>query len=71
MAIGELAVVHVFEQVKLGNRLRLITYGTAKNDRKFVELQRCIMIGAVLFASNYAYHCTTGAQVWMLFALIT
>ncbi len=49
----EPVVVYIFEQVKFGNRLRLITYGTANNDRKFVELQRCIMIGAVLFASNY------------------
>ena len=64
-------MVYIFEQVKFGNRLRLITYGTANNDRKFVELQRCIIIGAVLFESKYAYYCTTGAQAWMLFALIT
>ena len=37
---GSHTVANIHEQVKLGNHLRLLTYGTANNDRNFVELQR-------------------------------
>ena len=55
-------------QVKLGNRLRLLTYGTANNDRNFVELQRCLR--ASILVCQYALTSATGVRVWMPFALI-
>ena len=51
-----LAVTHLHVQVKLENRLRLLTYGTANNDRNFVELQRCALRKKYVFCSTD--HCS-------------
>jgi hypothetical protein len=51
-------------QVKLENRLRLLTYGTANNDRNFVELQRCVArVARIILLSTVAHHCATVVRV--------
>jgi hypothetical protein len=50
-------------QVKLGNRLRLLTYGTANNDRNFVELQRCVRVRILLLSICAQLVCNRRAGV--------